>query len=153
MGAVFLASATVLVRSDVALARRGDDLAERTGWGRLFGGMRLVALATSLLGLVAARAAVRIGAGDLAVGNLFGSNAVNMALLVAIDLAYTGGPVLPAGNRPELVAAIGAIVLMAVALAAIVHGGETRIMRLEQDAVLLLAAYGGRPYAVWAAHA
>jgi hypothetical protein len=42
---------------------------------------------------------------------------------------------------------------MAVALAAIVHGEETRISRLEPDALVLLLFYGGALYAVWAATA
>lgn len=38
---------------------------------------------------------------------------------------------------------------MAIALAAIVHGQETRMGRVEPDAVLLLT-YVGALYAVWA---
>jgi hypothetical protein len=38
---------------------------------------------------------------------------------------------------------------MALALAAIVHGEETRISRLEPDALLLLLAYIGTLIAVW----
>jgi hypothetical protein len=40
---------------------------------------------------------------------------------------------------------------MALAVAAIVHGEETRIGRLEPDALLLLIAYLGTIWAVWAA--
>lgn len=146
-----LATGVLLLAAPV-LTVASKQIAVGVGLDETFVGVSLLAVVTSLPELVAAVAAVRIGAGDLAVGNLFGSNAVNMALLFVIDLAYTGGPVLGAGSRPEVVAAIGAILLMAVALAAIVHGAETRIMRLEPDAVLLLAAYGGCLYAVWAAH-
>jgi hypothetical protein len=38
---------------------------------------------------------------------------------------------------------------MAVALAAIVHGEETRISRLEPDAILLLLVYVAALVAVW----
>lgn len=76
-------------------------------------------------------------------GNLFGSNAVNMAMFVLVDAAYVDGPLLAAGGRVDVVAGIAAILLMAVALAAVVHGEETRIRRLEPDAIVLLLAYVG----------
>jgi hypothetical protein len=53
---------------------------------------------------------------------------------------------------PEVITAgVGAILLMAIALAAVVHGEETRIKRLEPDAVVLLLAYIGALVAVGAA--
>jgi hypothetical protein len=41
------------------------------------------------------------------------------------------------------------MLLMSLALAAIVHGTETRVARLEPDAVLLLLVYLGGLGAVW----
>jgi cation:H+ antiporter len=52
----------------------------------------LVGITTSLPELVTATAAVRLGAFDLAVGNLFGSNAFNMAAFFFVDLAFLAGP-------------------------------------------------------------
>ena len=101
--------------------------------------------------LVASLAAVRIGTYDLAVGNLFGSNAFNMTILFAADLAYGPGPILAAVDPAQVVAGVGAILLMAIALAAVVHGTRTRIRRLEPDAVALLATYALLLGAVWAA--
>jgi cation:H+ antiporter len=40
--------------------------------------------------LVATAAAIRLGAFDLALGNIFGSNAFNMVLLVPLDAVYPG---------------------------------------------------------------
>ena len=65
-----------------------------------------------------------------------------MSVLVFADIAYTPGPILGAVDPGQAIAALGAILLMVIALAAIVHGAETRIARLEPDAMLLLAAYG-----------
>lgn len=52
----------------------------------------LVAVVTTLPELGTSLAAVRLGAFDLAVGNLFDSNAVNMAAFLFTDLADAGGP-------------------------------------------------------------
>jgi cation:H+ antiporter len=112
-------------------------------------GTTLLAFATSLPELVAAVAAVRIGAHDLAVGNLFGSNCFNMAALLFADVAYRPGPLLAAVHPGQAVAGISAVLLMSLALAAIVHGAETRVARLEPDAILLLLIYLGGLGAVW----
>lgn len=140
--AIFLAGPVV------ALA--GQGIAETSGLDATFVGVVLVAVATSLPELVGSLGAVRIGAYDLAVGNLFGSNAFNMIILLFADLAYTRGPILTGASVGQVVAGVGAIGLMAVALAAIIHGEETRISRLEPDALVLLLFYAGALYAVWA---
>jgi cation:H+ antiporter len=145
-----LAAVVVLVAAPiVALSAKG--IADETGVGETFVGVFLLAAATSLPELVASLTAVRIGAHDLAVGNLFGSNAFNMVALLAADLAYLPGPILAAVAPAQAVAGVGAILLMALALAAVVHGTETRIRRLEPDAVAVLVAYVLLLGAVWAA--
>ena len=146
----FALSALLILLTGPVTARSAAGIAQTTGIGQTFIGAALLAVATSLPELATAVAAVRIGAEDLAVGNLFGSNAWNMSVLLLVDLAYTSGPVLTGLAGPaEAVAGVGAILMMAVALAAIVHGQETRIGRLEPDAILLLLVYVGALAAVW----
>jgi cation:H+ antiporter len=92
---------------------------------------------------VASIASLRIGAYDMAVGNLFGSNVANMSVLLFADIAYTEGPILAAVAPAQAVAGVGAILLMAIAVAAIVGESErTRLRQLEPDAIALLLAYG-----------
>lgn len=143
-----VATLVILVAAPV-LALSGKGIADETGVGQTFVGALLLAVTTSLPELVASLAAVRIGAYDLAVGNLFGSNAINMTILFAADLAYRPGPVLAAIAPAQIIAGVGAILLMAIALAAVVHGIRTRIRRLEPDAVLVLVAYVLLIGAVW----
>jgi cation:H+ antiporter len=145
----FALAAIAILIAGPFLARSGDEIAEASGLGPTFIGTALLAVTTSLPELVSSIAAVRIGADDLAVGNLFGSSAFNMAALVVVDAAYRPGPLLSAVDPSQVVAGTSAILLMALALAAIVHGTETRARRLEPDALLLLAGYAGCLYAVW----
>lgn len=147
----FAVAAGLILVAAPFLALSGKGIADATGVGQTFVGALLLAVATSLPELVASLAAVRIGAYDLAVGNLFGSNAFNMTILFAADLAYVPGPILAAVDPAQVVAGVGAILLMAMALAAVVHGTRTRIRRLEPDAVALLATYVLLLGAVWAA--
>ncbi|WP_341358975.1 hypothetical protein V5H98_14615 [Georgenia sp. M64] len=145
----FAVAAGAILVAAPALAVSGQRIAGLTGLGQTFVGAVLLAVTTSLPELVASVAAARIGSHDLAVGNLFGSNAFNMLALVIVDAAYLEGPVLAAADPSQAVAGTGAVLLMALALAAIVHGVETRVRRLEPDAVLLLLGYVGALFAVW----
>ncbi len=117
-------------------------IAEHTGLEQTFLGAALLAVTTSLPELVASVASLRIGAYDMAVGNLFGSNVANMSVLLFADLAYTEGPILAAVAPAQAIAGVGAILLMAIAVAAIVGESErTRIRQLEPDAIVLLISY------------
>ena len=147
----FALAALVVLAAAPLVALSAKGIADETGIGQTFVGVLLLAVTTSLPELVASLTAVRIGAQDLAVGNLFGSNAFNMVALLAADIAYTPGPILAAVAPAQAVAGLGAILLMALALAAVVHGTETRIARLEPDAIVLLIAFAGLMVAVFAA--
>lgn len=144
-----VASLAVLVFAPV-LALSGQGIAAATGVGETFVGAALLAASTSLPEFVASIAAVRIGAYELAVGNLFGSNAFNMTALFAADLAYVDGPILAVAHPSQVVAGLGAILMMAVALAAVIHGEGTRIRRLETDAILVLVVWVAMLAAVYA---
>ena len=89
---VFLASAVSVLFFGTRLAIYGDALAFLTGWGRLFVGGMLIALATSLPELSTNISAVRLDPPnpELAVGDIFGSNMVNMFILSAVALAFGG---------------------------------------------------------------
>lgn len=145
------AAAGVILVSAPMVAVAALEVTRDVGVAETTVGAGLLAVTTSLPELVAALAAVRIGAHDLAVGNLFGSNTANMAVLLLADAAFTEGPILPVASSAQAVAAVGAVFLMALALAAIVGGTETRIGRMEPDAALLLLAYVGVLVAVGAA--
>jgi len=89
-----------------------------------------------------------MGAHDLAVGNLLGSNAASMAMILLIDTAYCPGPFLAAVDTTHTVAATSAILLMALALASIVSGQTNRVRWLEPDSIVPLVAYVGSVAAV-----
>ncbi len=87
---VFLASAVAVVFLGTYLARYGDALASLTGWGRLFVGSILVALATSLPEVSNNITAVRIDNPQLALGDVLGSNMFNMLILGVVALLFGG---------------------------------------------------------------
>lgn len=137
----FLAGSVVIFVVAPLFARLAERLAEATGLTTGFVGTVLVGLSTSLPELVTCLAAVRMGAYDLAVGNLFGSNAVNMTMLLPLDIAHRGGPLLAAVEPVHAVTALVAIALMAIGIAAIVYRTPRRITVLEPGSLLMVIAY------------
>ena len=138
----FVGSALVILLTAPIVTLSVKAIADSTGIAQTFLGAALLAVTTSLPELIASIASVRIGAYDMAVGNLFGSNVANMSILLFADIAYTEGPILAAVSESQVVSAFGAILLMAIAVAAIVGESEkTRFRRLEPDAIVLLATY------------
>ena len=87
---LFAGSAALVIFSGVFLAKYGDALAELMGWGRLWAGTILVALATSLPELLTNITASVRDLPELAGGNILGSNMVNMLILALVALLFGG---------------------------------------------------------------
>lgn len=134
------ASVAILIAAPV-LAVSAKAIAELTGISTSFVGTTLVAITTSLPELAASLAAVRLGAFDLAVGNLFGSNAFNMAALFVTDVAYREGPLLSAVNHSHVLTALWSILLMSIGLMGIIYRAEKRFMLIEPDSALIIMSY------------
>ncbi|MCK6438573.1 MAG: hypothetical protein L6Q71_00045 [Planctomycetes bacterium] len=141
----FAIASIVVLGSAPAFAWSAKGIAEMTGLGDTFVGTWLVGLTTSMPELVASYAAVRIGAFDMAVGNLFGSNALNMAVFLPLDIAHPGS-VFAAADPNHAISALFAVVLMSLGLAAIVYRAKRRIAVVEPDSVLMLIVYA---FALW----
>lgn len=86
----YIASSLVILFAAPYLVEAADKIAAASGVGHTFIGTTLVALTTSLPELVATLAAFRMGSLDLALGNIFGSNAFNLILFVPLDYLFTG---------------------------------------------------------------
>jgi cation:H+ antiporter len=138
---MFAGGTVVLVVAAPAFARSADGVATATGLGATFIGTWLVGFSTSLPELVTCLAAVRMRAYDLAVGNLFGSNAFNMAVFPLLDAVSSTGPVFSAITATHAISALVAIGLMGIALAALVHRARGRLSLLEPSSALILVGY------------
>ncbi|TAJ51567.1 MAG: sodium:calcium antiporter [Nevskiaceae bacterium] len=141
----FAAAALWVLLAAPAFAWSAKGIAEISGLGNTFVGTWLVGLATSLPELAASLAAVRLGALDLAVGNLFGSNAFNMAIFLPLDLAQPGN-LFAAIDRGHALTGLFAVLLTSLGLAAIVYRVKGRYQMLEPGSVLMVLAYFG---ALW----
>ncbi len=134
----YLASTLVILLAAGYLAPTADRLAHESGLGGTFIGSTLVALTTSLPELVTTAAAIRLGAFDLAVGNVLGSNAFNMAILFPVDIFYRQGSLLQDAEITNAVTAAAAILLTGILTMGLLYRPRRRYWLLEPDARLLV---------------
>jgi cation:H+ antiporter len=137
----FAVAAAVILVAAPLFARSAEQIAVLSGLGSTFVGTWLVGAATSLPEVVSTVAAFRLGAYDLAVGNLMGSNSFNMAIFLAMDLAHPGGSIFALVAPQHAISAFFATILMALGLAAIVFRGQRRYWMLEPGSALMLIVY------------
>jgi cation:H+ antiporter len=123
------------------LAGSAKDIAEQTGVSSGFIGTSLVAIVTTLPEFVTSLVAVRLGAFDLAVGNLFGSVAFNMAAFAFADVAYREGPILSTISSMHALTALWSILLMNVGLMGIIYRVEKRYFLIEPDSFVMILGY------------
>lgn len=138
----YAAAASVVVVSGVWLPYATEDIALQTGWHEGFAGTLFAAFATSLPELVVTIAALRLGAVDMAVGNLLGSNLFNMVVLATDDLLYQPGPLLANVTPVHLVTTLFALTMTGTALVALYYrSGRRWWSRADWPSLLLVALY------------
>ncbi len=145
----FTGAAVAILVAAPTLTSSADELVRRSGLDATFVGVIVLAVATSLPELATSWAAARAGALDLAVSNLFGSNAMNMVILVWLDLLYVRRPLLDTADRSAAAAGIIAILLMMIGLTAMALRAQRRRMPVETTGVIMLAAYVAGVVLVW----
>src|SRR5512145_3225201 len=95
----FLICSGVIVVCGVNLSRYGDVIAEKTGLGRAWIGLILMASVTSLPELVTGLSSVTVaGVPDIAVGDVMGSCVFNLSIIALLDIIH--GP-LPIFSKAE----------------------------------------------------
>lgn len=140
----------VVVAAGVWLPFVGKAIAETMGWGESFVGTLFIAAVTSLPEAAVSIAAVRLGALDMAMGNLFGSNLFNMAILAVDDIAFLPGPLLSGVSPVHAVSALSAMMMSGIAIVGLFYRPRRRVFRTVGWASLfLLAVYLVNSYAIY----
>lgn len=135
-------AAFFVVGAGLSLPFIGKELSTAMGWSTSFVGTLLIAGVTSTPELVVTIAAMRIGALDMAVGNLLGSNLFNMLVLAIDDVAFLDGPLLARISPTHAGSALSAIVMSAVVIAALQSRPRRKIGHLPSlPSVALIAIY------------
>jgi cation:H+ antiporter len=141
----FSVSAALIVGAGFWLALLGDELSNATGLGASFIGSLLIGFTTTLPEITVSFAALRIGAIDLAVSNMIGSNLFNIIIIVIDDLLFFKGPVLSYVSPGSLSTAV-IVVIMTLVFIAAVYFHPRKLFRLNwynsiTITLFLVAAY------------
>ncbi|GGL90633.1 conjugal transfer protein TraR [Deinococcus aerolatus] len=105
-------AAAVVIAAAVTLPGIGEQLARDTGLGQALVGNLLIAITTSLPEVAVSLAAVRLGALDLAIGNILGSNLFNMLIVAVDDVFLTSGPLLSSVTGSSHLVSVLAVLIM-----------------------------------------
>ena len=135
-------AAAAVVAAGAWLPFIAKDLAVVMAWEQSFVGTLFVAAITSASEVVVTVAALRMGAVDLAIGNLFGSNLFNVAILAIDDLAYLPGPLFADVSISHAASAFSAMMMSGLAVVGLVLRPQSRVLRsVSWISVLLLVVY------------
>lgn len=133
-------NAVILMAAAMLLPYFGEHLAKASGLGQSFFGTLFIAASTSLPEVVVSIAAIRMGTIDLAIGNIFGSNIFNIAILALSDILYTKGPIFQFTSPNHIIPVLGTIIVTAIGIIGIVFKEEKK-WKLAIDTALIVLVY------------
>lgn len=141
---VFMLSATSVILLGIWLASIGDRLAVTTGLSRSFVGNLFLAASTSLPEISASLAAIRLGAIDLAIGNVLGSNLFNVTLLAVYDLADGRANFWESLTNSNAFAAVMTMMMTGVVIISLMYRASPKTpSRISWDGLALIGMYLG----------
>lgn len=149
-GARYAVAAAAVVAAGSMLPFIAADLADQMGWSHSFVGTQFVAAVTSLPEVTVTFAALRLGAIDMAIANLLGSNLFNIAILAVDDVFYLPGPLLADVSPVHTVTALAAIAMSAVVVIGLLTRPRERIGGIMGwPSLALVAIYLLNSYALY----
>lgn len=138
----FALCALLVLAAGSWLPQIADELARATGVSRSFMGTVFMAVATTLPEMAVTVSALRLGALDMAIGNLLGSNLFNVTILAVADLFYTRGPLLAAASPVHAASAATALLMCGLVIVGLAMRPHGRVLRVTSWVSLgLVAAY------------
>ncbi|MFB0557383.1 MAG: sodium:calcium antiporter [Dehalococcoidia bacterium] len=123
----FVLCLAIILFAGTKLARYGDAIAEKTGLGRIWIGLVLIAAITTMPELVTSMSSVALvspPSPDLALGTLFGSCLFNLSILALLDILHRSTPVLTEASPRHTASAGWGILLIAIGAGGILAGAR-----------------------------
>lgn len=144
----FILCLAIVLFAGTRLAQYGDAIAEKTGLGRIWIGLVLVALITTMPELVTSVSSVAlVHSTDLALGTLLGSCCFNLSILAVLDILHSRTPVLSVASPRHIITAGWGTLLIAVAAAGIIAASrfpflESGLVGIPSIVIIILYLLG-----------
>lgn len=146
----FAFASAAVIGAGIWLPFVGREIAEITGWGASFIGTLFLAVTTSMPELVVTVAALRLGAIDMAVADLVGSNMADIAIIALVDLFYTEGSLIASVSSTHITTAIVAIAMTLIVILALrFRQRHKTFVVISWYAVVLIMLYAFGAYALF----
>lgn len=139
----FAAYAAVVALAGWSLAQLAIPMGEKTGFSDGIVGGVFTAVSTSIPELVVAITAVRMGALNLAVGDIIGGNAFDTLFVAASDIAYREGPIYAAISSTEQFWLANSMLMTSVLLMGLIYRQRHGPGNIGLESVILLVLYFG----------
>jgi len=140
----FFFSAISIVTLGIWLSTIGDRLSATTGLSVSFVGNLFLATSTSLPEIAASLAAIRLGAIDLAIGNVLGSNLFNTMLFFVYDIADGGNNFWASLTNANAFAAVMTMMMTGVVIISLMYRASPKTpYRISWDGLVLAGMYLG----------
>jgi cation:H+ antiporter len=137
----YAVAAAAVIAAALWLPHLGAELARETGLGEAFVGSLFIAITTSLPEVVVSLAAVRMGAIDLGIANVLGSNLFNLLILGLDDVFFSEGPLLGAVNASHGIAVLAVVTMNGLFLTGLTYRVITKRFAVTWDTGAIAAVY------------
>jgi len=116
----YFISALIIAGAGIWLAYIGDELSHILGLSGNFVGSLFLGFATTLPEITVSIAALRIGAKEMAIANMLGSNLFNIAIIFLNDLFYRKAPIFEVLSQQHIFTAFIVILMTATVIAGMI---------------------------------
>ena len=141
LGLLSLLSAIGILAGGFFVANTADVIANKTGLGSSFMGFFFVALTTSLPELSTTVTAVKLKRYRMAFSNIFGTNLLNVGLVLLADVFYFNGPALQEVGSFAAAGALLGILLTSIYQIGLTMRFRKTFFRLGFDSILVVVFY------------
>lgn len=119
-----------------------DVISVRTGLSKVWIGMILLGAVTSLPEAVTSVASVvKINAPDLSLGNILGSNMINLFIIPIADIAYRKGAILAFVSQAHILTACLGIFLTCIVIVGLMKHVKKTFLNLSWDTTVMALSY------------
>lgn len=138
----YLAAVGIVTGAGIWLAIAADDVTEAMGWSSSFVGAQFLPISTTLPEFSVAIASLRIGAPEMALSNLLGSNMFNIGIVLAVDsFAYTKGAFFTKISAVHEVAAIAGLAMTLIFLPVLIFASRPYGATARTKSIAMIAVY------------
>jgi cation:H+ antiporter len=139
---LFSISSIIIIAVGIYLPVVGKEIAQLMNWNDSFVGVIFLAFVTSFPELVVSLSTARMGAFDMLLGNITGSNLFNVAIVFFIDIFYIKSAIFGSVSLANVSVGIIAMLMNFILFFAVVRRSKQKILNLFSiNALMLILLY------------